>query len=269
MRLLASGVRKLGRRLATWLTFGLLTGLLAVVLIVVGATAGPSGGSAAQPSNLALVTFPGAYDSVLSFILGLGGLFAVIYGAAIAGSEWTWGTLKTAVARGESRNRYILISFASVAVVTGLGLLIALVVGVGAALIGATLAHVSTSGLTDGTTLSRLPLTFIKGWLAIVEEGALGFTIATLARSQLAGIGAGIAFYFVEAFGGYFLPNVMKYLPFNVASAAVATPGNAFGGGGTPTVALEPNSALLLVSIWLIGSLAVAALFTERAEITA
>ncbi|HEY5472413.1 MAG TPA: hypothetical protein VIK32_04390, partial [Candidatus Limnocylindrales bacterium] len=75
--------------------------------------------------------------------------------------------------------------------------------------------------------------------------------------------------YFVEAFGGYFLPNVMKYLPFNVATAAVATPGNAFGGGGTPLVALEPNSALLFVSIWLIGSLAVAALFTERAEITA
>ena len=265
MRLLASGVRKLGRRLATWLTLGLLTGLLAVILIAVGGT----GGSAAERSNLALVTFPGAYDSVLSFILGLGGLFAVIYGAAIAGSEWTWGTLKNAVARGESRNRYILISFASVAVVTGLGLLIALVVGVGAALIGASLAHVSTSGLTDGTTLARLPLTFTKGWLAIVEEGALGFTIATLARSQLAGIGAGIAFYFVEAFGGYFLPNVMKYLPFNVASAAVATPGNAFGGGGTPTVALEPNSALLLVSIWLIGSLAVAALFTERTEITA
>ena len=56
--------------------------------------------------------FPGAYDLILSFILGLGGLFAVIYGAAIAGSEWSWGTLKNAVARGESRSRYMLRTFA-------------------------------------------------------------------------------------------------------------------------------------------------------------
>ena len=40
---------------------------------------------------LLLVTFPGAYTLLLSFILGLGGLFAMIYGAAIAGSEWTLG----------------------------------------------------------------------------------------------------------------------------------------------------------------------------------
>ena len=50
-----------------------------------------------------MLTFPGAYDQVLSFILGLGGRFAVIYGAAVAGSEWSWGMLKAAVARGESR----------------------------------------------------------------------------------------------------------------------------------------------------------------------
>jgi ABC-2 type transport system permease protein len=56
-----------------------------------------------------LVTFPGAYDLGCStFIIGLGGLFAMIYGAAIAGSEWSWGTLKSAVARGESRVRYML-----------------------------------------------------------------------------------------------------------------------------------------------------------------
>ena len=57
---------------------------------------------------LLLITFPGAYDNILAFMLGLGGLFGVIYGAAIAGSEWTWGTFKTSVARGESRSRYLL-----------------------------------------------------------------------------------------------------------------------------------------------------------------
>jgi len=80
--------------------------------------------SAERTTALSLVTFPGAYDVVLSFILGLGGLFAVIYGAAVAGSEWTFGTLKNAVARGESRSRYTLLSFASIAVVIAVGLVV-------------------------------------------------------------------------------------------------------------------------------------------------
>lgn len=149
--------------------------------------------SAIGPSR---TSFPGAYDAILSFILGLGGLCAVIYGAAIAGSEWSWGTLKNAVARGESRSRYMLWSFASVAFIIAVGLLFAFAVGVVAALVGASLAGVSTTGLNDAATLGRLPELFARGWLAIVEEGALGFAIATLARSQLASIGAGIALYF-------------------------------------------------------------------------
>ena len=273
MRLFASGLRKLVRRLATWVTFGLLAGLLVLILIAVGATADRASATSAQrAATLTLVTFPAAYDAILSFILGLGGLFAVIYGAAIAGSEWTWGTLKNAVARGESRSRYTLLSFAAIAVVVAVGLVLAFVIGVVAAFIGANLGGVSTAGLNDAATLGRLPEQFVRGWLAIIEEGALGFAIATVARSQLAGIGAGIALYFGETFAGIFLPDIVKYLPFNVATASVstgATSGGGFGGGGGATiVALDANTALVLVVVWLIGALVVAAVFTERAEIS-
>ena len=119
MRIFVATLRKLVRRPATFVTLGLLIGLLALILIAVSATAGQRTGRAAQESLL-----PGAYTLILSFILGLGGLFAVIYGAAIAGSEWTWGTLKSAVARGESRSRYQLLSFAAIALMIGLGLLL-------------------------------------------------------------------------------------------------------------------------------------------------
>ena len=85
--------------------------------------------------------------------------------------------------------------------------------------------------------------------MAILEEGALGFAIATFARSQLGGIGAGIALYFGEAFAGIFLPDFVKYLPFSVAQASVATgaaSGGGFAGGGA-VAALPANSALVLV----------------------
>jgi ABC-type transport system involved in multi-copper enzyme maturation permease subunit len=270
MRLVLSGLRKLVRRQATWLTLGLLAGLLALVVIAVGATANrPGASSAERAAALSLVTFPGAYDAILSFILGLGGLFAVIYGAAIAGSEWTWGTLKNAVARGESRSRYTLLSFTSIAVLIAIGLAATFVTGVVAALVGAHLAGTATGGLSDGVTLGRLPGQFARGCLAVIMEGAMGFTIATLARSQLAGIGAGIGLYFGETFAGIFLPDIVKFLPFNVATASVATGATGGGfGGGAQIASLEANTALVLVAFWLVGSLAVAALFTERAEIS-
>lgn len=272
MRLFVSALRKLSRRLATYLTFGLLAGLLALIIVAVAASGGRGQGNG--PANpLAIVTFPGAYDLILSFILGLGGLFAVVYGAAIAGSEWTWGTLKTVVARGESRSRYVVATFAAIAVVAGVGLLVSFGIGVVAAALGATIANVPLDGIGNGEALGRLPEHFLRGWVAIVMEGSIGFAIATLARSQLAGIGAGIAFYFGESFASLFLPDVVKYLPFNLANAAVGS-GGGFGGGGggggaaAASTPLSADLALLLVAAWLIGSIVVAAGFTERAEIT-
>jgi ABC-2 type transport system permease protein len=266
MRLLIAALRKLARRPATFVTFGLLVGLLGLILIAVGATAHQRTGRGAQESLL-LVTFPGAYTFILSFVLGLGGLFAVIYGAAVAGSEWSWGTLKGAIARGESRSRYQLLSFLAIALFVGLGLVLALGAGIVLALIGANLAGVSTAGLGDTATLKTLPELLGRAWLAIVEEGALGFAIATLARSQLAGIGAGIGVYFGEQFASIFLPDIVKYLPFNAASAVVATSGAA-GPGGAAVSRLEPNTALVVVAAWLVGALVVTVLFTERAEIS-
>jgi hypothetical protein len=111
-----------------------------------------------------------------------------------------------------------------------------------------------------------------RGWFAVVEQAGLGFAIATLARSQLAGIGAGIAFYFGEGFASIFFPDIIKYMPFAVARATIDTGGGGFGGGnggaGGLTQPLEPDVALVLVGVWLLGALLVTILFTERAEIT-
>ena len=177
MRLFIASLRKLVRRPATWLTFGLLAGLLALIMVAVATTAAsgnlPSdAGQGGGGDPLLLITFPGAYDQILAFLLGLGGLFAVLYGAAIAGSEWNWGTLKAAVARGESRVWYVLTAFASIAVVMAGGLLFAFAVAVGAATVGATIAGVPLDGISDAAALGRLPEQMVRGWITIVEEGA-------------------------------------------------------------------------------------------------
>lgn len=270
MRLFVANIRKLVRRPASFVSLGVLVGLLGLILILVGLTARQAeaegnGGAAA----LLLLTFPGAYIVVLSFVLGTAGLFAVIYAAAVAGSEWSWGTLKAAAARGESRTIYQLAQFAAIALLIGVGLLISFAAGVLLAIIGAGLAQVPTTGLDDAETLGSIPELLGRAWLAVVGEGAIGFAIATLARSQLAGIGAGIGVYIGGNLASLFIPQIVKYLPFQAADAMVEVPSGLGGGGGASIVEqLDPNTALLVVVAWLVGALVVASLFTERAEIT-
>jgi hypothetical protein len=60
----------------------------------------------------------------------------------------------------------------------------------------------------------------------------------------------------------------VKYLPFDAANAVINTSGLGSNGGGAAARALSPDVALVVVLAWLIGSLAVTALFTERAEIS-
>jgi ABC-2 type transport system permease protein len=268
MRLFGSGLRKLIGRPASFVSVGLLVGLLGLILIASATVGQSSNGPRGEAAARALLTFPGAYDFVLSFMFGLGGLVAVIFGAAVAGSEWSWGTLKSAVARGESRTRYMLVTFAAISVMVAVGLAITFVLGVLLAMLAATIAGISTSGVTDAETLARLPAMAARGWFAVVEQAALGFAIATLARSQLAGIGAGIAFYFGEGFASIFLPDIVKYMPFAVARASIDTGSSGgFSGDGGVTSALAPDTALALVAVWHVGALQVTVLFTRRADI--
>jgi ABC-2 type transport system permease protein len=270
VRLFRSNLRKLVRRPATWVTFLLLVGLLLLIFVaVVAATSQETDEASALVARLA-VTFPQAYPFVMSMVLGIGGLLAVTYGGAVSGSEWSWGTLKSAVARGEGRARYVTLACAAAVTFAVIGMVAAFVIGVACAAVGALVLDVSLSGMSDADALGGLPEQFGRAALAISMNTALGFAIATIARSQLAGIGVGIGVYFAEGIAGIFLPEVIKWFPFSAASAVVAVGGDvSFGGGGGAAVgaSLDPNVAVLVVLAWLVAALGVSALVTQRAEI--
>jgi hypothetical protein len=216
------------------------------------------------------VTFPDAYELVLTLILGIGGLLAVTYGAAIGGSEWGWGTLKAAVARGESRSGYTLVNYAAVAVFVLIGLVIAFLLGVVGAALGAAILGVDLGGMTDADGLRRLPELFGRAGLALAMNAAFGYAVATVARSQLAGIAVGVGLFFAEGIAGLFLPEVFQWFPFSASSAVASAAGGARidnGGAATTPTQLDPNTAIVVVVVWLLVAISVSALFTERAEI--
>ncbi|MGZ6378609.1 MAG: hypothetical protein ACXWO2_08675 [Candidatus Limnocylindrales bacterium] len=265
MRIFGSTLRKLLRRPATWITGALVAGLLALVFIALGATLNMSTVSELQRASLRLLLrFPDAYGYVVAQIISTGGLFAVIFAAAVAGSEWQWGTLKSAVARGESRSRYMVLTLAGVALLVGVAILFTFVVSVGSALVGGALGGLDSGNLADRDALLGLPGQLLRCWLALTEELTIGFAVATLTRSQLAGVGAGIALFFGSQFATLVLPDLIKYFPFNAAAAVVTRPSIE----GVSVAVLPPNEALLVTAIWLVGAVLLVVGATERAEIT-
>src|SRR5918999_1688060 len=103
MRLLRAELIKLRHRWATYVVLGLLLALMVLVFVLIGL------GSRGQTS--AFMRFPGAYGVINQFVFGLGSLLAVAYAAAIGGADWNWGTIGAAIARGESRARYVVVKF--------------------------------------------------------------------------------------------------------------------------------------------------------------
>jgi ABC-type transport system involved in multi-copper enzyme maturation permease subunit len=263
VKLLRADLRKLLRRPASWVVGLILIVLLALIYIGIGASAGQLSDAQSRAQIDAFFKDEAAFRTLLSFLVGLGGLLGVAYAGAVAGAEWGWGTLRVAIARGESRTRYVLTAFVAVGIVIGIALLGSYVIGAGLVMIGATMAGVST-GLPSASFIATLPELLGKAWFALLEQAALGFAIATVARSQLAGIGAGIAVYVAEQFVALAIPTQARYLPFTVSGSLVQTQEQAAFAGVT---LLEPATALLLTTAYLVGALLVAVVVTERAQI--
>lgn len=275
MRLLSGEVLKLARRPATYICLLITVLLTALIYVSLGATYKmPTEQLGGQNASLRtsieqLLTFPEAYKGLVSFLVGLGGLLAVAFGAAVAGADWNWSMVKMAISRGESRSRYTVMKLVAIVVVLIPGLIAAFLIGILCALLGAVLAGLPLSGLTDGSVLGDLASLLVRGWWGLAEQAALGFAVATVARSQLAGLGAAIALYFVESFAVGFWPEVIRYFPFSVSASLVrdaTTAESAFSGAASSRI--DTPTAFLLVTGYLIVAAAVSAVFLERSEIT-
>jgi ABC-type transport system involved in multi-copper enzyme maturation permease subunit len=214
--------------------------------------------------------FPGAYDAAISIIFAFLGIIGLIYVATLAGTEWSWGTLKVAVTRGHSRWQYVLSTFASISIILFFGMLIVFVAGFGASFVGASIAGVSPGNPFDLAVLPGLLVKLVRTWIALTALTSLSYLITMVAKSQMAGIGTVIGYFLASLIGPALLPDFIKeifrYLPFSITKDAIGLSGAP--GTIASAKAFDPNVALLITIGWLVGCLAVTCLAVERTEIT-
>ena len=283
MRLLGAELLKLRRRWASYVVLGVLLVLMTLVYVLIGLTSPRGGGLAA---NL-VIRFPSAYAVINQFIFGLGSLLAVSYAAAIGGADWNWGVLRVIVARGEGRSRYIAVKFLGLAIACTVGVLIAYAAGIALTFLGAALAGSSAGDPLAGEGTATLVRSLVFGTFVLLQRAAIGFAVAVLLRSQVAGVVVGIVLYIGESilstvlvaisFGGSAFRSLethdsqwFQFLPFSIGDSVLSAATPSSVSGDLSRMLLEPvalGAAAFAVGVYLVGALVVAMVATERAEI--
>ena len=224
--LIRAELLKIRRRQATYVL--LLIELILTALIFL------AGGSFWTLSGL--ISFPQAYYTFFQqTIFQLGGLIAVVFAAAYVGADWNWGVLRSIVARGEGRERYLLAKFAALTITLAIAMLIMFVacfvfIGMQSLIYNVPIANpLRASGLQD------LLVWIVAGFPVLLQRAAIGFAVAAIFRSQLAGAVVGIVLFLVEAV----LTTILTVLSFG-SSISSGNFGDGSGSGtGIPTVGPE------------------------------
>ncbi|MBX3029206.1 MAG: hypothetical protein KF809_03525 [Chloroflexi bacterium] len=279
IRLVRAELLKLRKRWASYVVLGVLVGLMALIYLLIGLAAPRSAGGL-------VLRFPDAYAIINQLVFGLGSLLAVSYAAAIGGADWTWGVLRVVVARGEGRSRYVVAKAIGIGIVVVIGACIAYAAGILLTMLAASIAGASAGAPFGPTGVETLWMSVVLGCIVLLQRAAIGYAVAVLTRSQVAGVVVGIILYLGESIlatvltvmtlgAGGFGSGIQRetqwfqYLPFSIGdsvmdAAATSLPSDL---GDAFLLPVELGPALVVTGIYLVVALAIAAFATERAEI--
>ncbi|MEO7118061.1 MAG: hypothetical protein ABIZ34_03720 [Candidatus Limnocylindrales bacterium] len=287
MRILRAELLKIRRR---WATFGVVIVLIALMALIYFITGLSARGVGGRLAAMQLLTFPGSYDVIRELTFSLGSLLGITYAAAIAGADWNWGIFRLVVARGEGRGRYLIIKFIAVAITLFIGVLIAFAAGILLTFGAASLAGITPGDPFGVESRDEVIRSIAFGYPVLLQRAAIGFAVAVLVKSQVAGVVIGIVLYFGELiltsillalrFANEVLPGSrppdlgtqwFQFLPFNIGNDVLSwiAPAASPSDGGFPSLTAVPlTSGLVVVAVYLLGALGVTWLTAERSQVS-
>ncbi len=154
------------------------------------------------------VIFPGIFATALSHVNSLGGFFAVIFAAGAIGSEYSWGTLRTHLARDPARDRYLLAKLTTIMLMLTVATLLATLL---AALLSAILSPLLGSAIrmTPDDLMNLIPA-ILRAIYVLLPYVLLTAYATLLTRSVLGGGAIGLSYIMVETgFGALALLRVL------------------------------------------------------------
>jgi ABC-2 type transport system permease protein len=233
-------------------------------------------------SNWYLATHPGAGERVIPLaslypdqfvndVMGagfpLGAAMAIVLGAILAGSEYSWGTLKTLFTQGPGR----LTTWTGRLVVFSLwmGILTAILFAIGAGY-SAVIASVNGHSIT-WPALEAVAKGLGAIWLIFIVNGTIGMALGVIVRQSAAAIGIGVVYLLsVEIIAVRFIDQVSngdyKWIGnLFVGQNSTALIGHLSNAKGI-TISIEQS--LVVLFGWLVAMLIVAAGLQRVRDVT-
>jgi ABC-2 type transport system permease protein len=210
LRLLRSELFRMRRRWMPWIILGLIVVAAFAIYFLIwvstqaqieamrsGQLPPQQGQTIEQLQETLLLVAPGRVpDFGIGVVSGVGSVMLIVFAASHAGTEFGWGTFRTLLAHGASRNAFL----ASKAVSLLLYALVFMTLGTLAA-IGASYAVSSVAGLSvgSGVDFAEVGRVAAKSAYTFLPYMALALAIAVWSKSAGAGIAAGLVVNFTES----------------------------------------------------------------------
>ncbi len=250
--------------------FLISSGLVAAVVVLVFMTnwyQATHPGQSDRPIPLAML-FPDQFvNDVMGAGFPLGAAMAIVLGAIVAGSEYSWGTLKTLFTQGPGR----LTTWSGRIVVftAWMAILSAILFAVGAAC-SVLIVTVNNHAIV-WPAVADIAKGFGAMWLILTVNGMLGIAIAVLVRQSAAAIGIGVVYLLsIEIIAVRFIDGLNNgsykwignlFLGQN-ATALIGHLSNAKG------VTISAEQSLIVLFAWLAAMLVIAAGLQRVRDVT-
>jgi ABC-2 type transport system permease protein len=211
VNLFAAEWLKLSRWPVTWALLAAFLALMALTqglwALVVALHEGVIGGTsiaALGPEQLEQIkrqlSLPGVFGAVLGQVNGVGGILAIILAAGSLGGDYSWGTLRTLLARAPDRGAYLAAKLLALLLALLIAILVAVAVGTLIAL-GAS-AWLGLPSQLTARDLLALPVGVARALFVILPYLLATLACAAWGRSVLAGAGGGLIFLALDIGAG-------------------------------------------------------------------
>lgn len=269
---------KAWRRTAMWITIALLVAVsvgLEYVLVYIVTAHPPPTVTGETLTRLRLDLYPAAViKKTLANLSGIYGIFALIVGVLVQGSEFAWGTVKTVYVQLPGRVSIVVGQLVTIALLVLLMALALFVFNGATAYVFATIdnAHVSWPAAFD----------LVKGlaaaWLILYLLAIAGYGLATAFRQSALAIGIGIGYVLLIenlVFGllvnlGDTFQHIREWFPIANAGYLQLAFGAERAAAGTAAAAKPPVDAthsVVVLCLWIAAIVVASAVLVRRRDV--
>ena len=197
--MLTAELLKVRSRWLPWVLWLVLAAMLALTTFAPYLSWKGDGGGFLEDFERDAFVLPWSLTAILSTIQSLGSILLGIVAASLVGTEYSWGTVRSCLVRGQPRSRYLLTKLLGLATLGLVLLATAFAVGLIFTVITTHLAdRPITLDVPDGPSLPEVPLMFLRSAFSVLPYALMAFLLAELFHSTAAGVGGGLVYVFVE-----------------------------------------------------------------------